>query len=490
MRRPTLDILAEGERESANPRAPALRTQLLLGLTLILVVLAASSGIYSFWSARRQLAETRLIQARTLGRAVAALLGGAGAVADGGDDPEALRRLVGTLMSGPDWARLEVYERNGQLLARAGQTACASAPKTYVGRAMRTQQQLLRPVAASGGIEVVTPVYRPNGLRAVAAARLCLPLPEGRARPLLRLWILMAVDSLALLLFVGVVVTRYVTRPLQRMRRAAARVARGDFAVQLDEQGSAELSSLATSFNRMTLALQVQLGQLEQQQRSLVQSEKLASVGRLAAGIAHEVGNPLQSIIGFTDVLLEQRIDEAEREDFLRRIQRESARIHQILRELLDYCRPTEQQSESVSLSAVVADALSLLQHTPRFRAVDVDVDLDAASRVMAVPGRLVQVLVNLLLNAADAMAGSGRVRIWAEPTASAIALHVANSGPPIPAQARDRIFDPFYTTKAVGEGTGLGLAVAQSIVESFGGQLSLDPDADDTTFVLTLPSA
>lgn len=211
-------------------------------------------------------------------------------------------------------------------------------------------------------------------------------------------------------------------------------------------------------------------------------------MGRLAAGIAHEVGNPLQSIIGFTDLLIEQQVDEAERDDFLRRIQGESQRIHGTLRELLDYSRPGGEALEQVSLALVVEDALSLVQHTPRFRGVEVKVDPLDLVLAQANAGRLVQVLVNLLLNAADALEGQGTVSIGGGCDDAFVWLRIANSGPPIAASERDLIFDPFYTTKQPGEGTGLGLAVALSIVESFGGQLSLAAESSPTTFVVRLP--
>lgn len=479
--------------------APALRTQLLAGLALIMLVLASSTGIFAHWSARQQLAGSELTHARALATAIASLASAVVRDASGTERARtALRRLLASTTAGAGWGRIEVFSSSLELLAAAGRMACGSYVRDDLRRAMRTGSQLVRPVEADelAGLEVVTPIYRESTLEVDGAIRLCVALADQPKGPLASFWIIIVVDSLALLLFVGLVVKRYVTAPLRRLQLAAAQVARGDLEVRLEESGSAEIASLADSFNRMTRALQEQMTQLQRQQQSLVQSEKLASVGRLAAGVAHEVGNPLQSIIGFTDILLEEPAS-ADREDYLRRIQRESQRIHGILRELLDYSRPGTEAREPVALAEVVEDARSLLGHTQRFRAVQVQTrGVESLPPVSANAARLVQVLVNLLLNAADAMKGEGTVMldgavsVERDGAGELVCLRVANTGPAISAQDRALIFDPFFTTKPAGEGTGLGLAVAQSIVESFGGRLVLEPTSEGTCFAVTLPRA
>ena len=266
--------------------------------------------------------------------------------------------------------------------------------------------------------------------------------------------------------------------------------------MRLSPQGAYELASLAESFNSMTASVEQQLERLARQQRELatskeqlIRSEKLASVGRLAAGVAHEVGNPLQSIIGFSEMLVGQDLAGGQEKDFLGRIRDEANRIHRIIRELLDYARPVEDAMEPVDLAALVDQSLKLVAVQKKFREIKiVQKGLAALPPGAASSQRLVQVLVNIFLNAADAMAGQGTLTIIGhELEDGRVELRVSNSGPPIPPEDHGRIFDPFFTTKEPGAGTGLGLSVAQSIVESYAGRLTLSPDAPQTTFRLSL---
>ena len=213
-------------------------------------------------------------------------------------------------------------------------------------------------------------------------------------------------------------------------------------------------------------------------------------MGRLAAGVAHEVGNPLQSIVGFTEILLSGGMSEEERADFLQRVRHETERIHNIIRELLDFARPQQDEPEPVKLAQVVEQSLQLVGPQKRLKAVVVVCDgLEDLPPVAASSQRLIQVLVNLLLNAADAMEGQGTITITgAYQEAEGMGeITVSNDGPPIPEQHRDQIFDPFFTTKDPGQGTGLGLAVASSIIERHGGTLELK-SGDPPTFSIQLP--
>ncbi|MFH1132432.1 MAG: ATP-binding protein, partial [Pseudomonadota bacterium] len=252
--------------------------------------------------------------------------------------------------------------------------------------------------------------------------------------------------------------------------------------------------SLAKSFNTMAISLREKMNRVEEQRWHLVRSEKMASVGRLATGVAHEVGNPLQSIMGFADLLLSEKgIDNKTSRDFIGRIQSEANRIHRIIRELLDYSRPVTDVVEAIHLKGVVEQSVQLMRPQQRFREVVLDCEgLTELPAVYSNSQRLVQVIVNLLLNAADAMNGKGRVELkgyYSDANPNQVELHVSNDGPPIPPEDRERIFDPFFTTKNPGQGTGLGLAICQSIMESINGSLFL-ADVPQTCFVVRIPKA
>ncbi|MGB8930389.1 MAG: ATP-binding protein, partial [Anaeromyxobacteraceae bacterium] len=235
--------------------------------------------------------------------------------------------------------------------------------------------------------------------------------------------------------------------------------------------------------------------QLAAARESLLRSEKLATVGRLAAGVAHEVGNPLGAIGGYA-ALAHTRLTvaggDAEVIDWLDRIAVETRRIDGTIRELLDFARPAVPDLTPVALSSSLDAALRLARVQPRFRDVEVTLALpEELPPVRADDGRLCQLFLNLLLNAGDAMGGRGPLRIAARVDGAMVEVEVADRGPGIPEVDLSRIFDPFFTTKPPGEGTGLGLSVCHGIVESFGGTISVaNREGGGAAFTLRLPAA
>jgi signal transduction histidine kinase len=261
-----------------------------------------------------------------------------------------------------------------------------------------------------------------------------------------------------------------VVRPVLALEGAARRVAGGDLDARVPLRGPGELGLLADAFDRMT-------GSLRTGRESLIRSEKLAGIGRLAAGVAHEVGNPLAAILGYVETLLsetpERPIAPELRHDVLGRIRGETERIHKIISELLEYARPADERIEPVDVGRVVAGAVSLVRAQARARKVAVEVRLPGdLPQVEAIPGRLTQVVLNLLLNAADATGGEGQIVVDARVEGGRVILGVEDDGPGVPPELRARLFEPFFTTKDVGLGTGLGLSVSLAIVERWGGTI------------------
>jgi two-component system NtrC family sensor kinase len=228
----------------------------------------------------------------------------------------------------------------------------------------------------------------------------------------------------------------------------------------------------------------------------------MASVGRLSAGLAHEIGNPLAAIQGMADLLLEGGLSPEEQRDFLTRMKRETERITGVLRDLLDFARP-EGMSSSVKMpvvpadvAATVEDVFALLRPQKPFKSVTLSLDVEEELTVTLSAPRLTQVLLNVLLNAGAAITGRGvrdadevRVRLRRQGTLARI--EVEDTGPGIPETIRGRIFEPFVTTKDVGEGTGLGLAVCRGVVEAAGGTIGVDSAyTDGARIVIELPSA
>jgi signal transduction histidine kinase len=305
----------------------------------------------------------------------------------------------------------------------------------------------------------------------------------------------------------AVLLLRQVGRPVDRLLAAAEALgaAAGDLPLlgAPGDAGGRGLSGAAVAFERLASALAAERARLADKvaelerandallraRASLVRAERLATAGRLASGIAHEVGNPLGAIAGYAELARERlaaldrgrpegrpggAAPEREVDDFLARIAAEAQRIDGIVRGLLDLARPAEPALGVVDVAAPLDAALRLARVQGRFRGVAVDVDVPPGlPGVSADEPRLAQVFLNLLLNAADAMGGAGRVRVAARAEGGDVVVEVRDGGPGIPPADLARVFEPFFTTKAAGEGTGLGLAICQGIVESLGGEIS-----------------
>ena len=306
-------------------------------------------------------------------------------------------------------------------------------------------------------------------------------------RQLTRSYILyMGLVALMLLVAIYIALGRLVVQPLETLARAAERVAAGSRRWEVPQMPATELVTLDSSLSTMTAHLLDEERQLRQRiddvnaaterlkeaQQRLVRSERLASVGRLAAGLAHEIGNPLASLIGFGDLLLAGGLTPAEQNDFLGRMRKETERIHRVLRDLLDFARPSTAKGPQVSpqpgdVAGAIEDALALVQPQKIMKEVQVVCDAPGPLPLVSLArSELVQVLLNLLLNAADALNGQGAISIRARLQGKSVRIEVEDDGPGMAAIVREQLFEPFVTTKEVGKGTGLGLAVCRGLVE------------------------
>ncbi|HMI89942.1 MAG TPA: ATP-binding protein [Polyangiales bacterium] len=335
-------------------------------------------------------------------------------------------------------------------------------------------------------------------------------LPGRAALPLANLLLFyVGITGLAVLLLTYFALTHLIVRPLDRLTAGSEQLASRSLSVRVPVAGAAEVARLATAFNHMAeqlrserLALEQRLAELERTtvelratQQQLVHGEKLASVGRLAAGVAHEIGNPLAAILGLVELLRAGELDPIESQEFLRRIQAETERISGIIRDLLDFSRrepEADLAGESSDLAAVVQDAVNLVRPQKESRAVEIRVTLaHDVGRVLGPQAKLTQVVLNLLLNAVDALAGKGSVEIEGTREGDAVILIVRDSGPGIRAEMMDRLFEPFTTTKPPGKGTGLGLAVSHALVEGMGGTITAaNPDTGGARFEVRLRAA
>lgn len=211
--------------------------------------------------------------------------------------------------------------------------------------------------------------------------------------------------------------------------------------------------------------------ELDRLKTELVAQDRLATAGKLAAGVAHEVGNPLAGILGYLSVLRLGR-SPSEQADTVARIEAEVQRIDRIVRALLELGRPSRGKPEPVDVRPLVEAAAGLLRSSEELRAVDVQIEGPPSLYARAEPGPLSQVVVNLLLNAGQALEGRGRVVVTLRSEGPEVIIDVVDDGPGIPAAALPRLFELFFTTKPAGKGTGLGLAVSRHLLSQVGGRL------------------
>ncbi len=294
-----------------------------------------------------------------------------------------------------------------------------------------------------------------------------------------------------------------VGRPLGETERAIESLAQLRLDVPL-ESGGPLLSKIQASLVRMADALKAEQEitrrqvrelkvtneQLTRAQTELVSADRLATVGKLAAGVAHEVGNPLAGIMGYVSLIRTRAKDKPEVVELLDPVEKELKRIDQIVRSLLDLGRPSKSGVSVIALGPLVESAVKLLSASSEFRNVQIDLQVPPEVRARGEAGPLSQVLINLLLNAAQAMASRGTIEIRAA-LGSTVVLTVADSGPGIPADVLPRLFEPFFTTKGAGKGTGLGLAVSRHLISSAGGTLEAGNRPEGgAIFTITLPPA
>jgi len=349
-------------------------------------------------------------------------------------------------------------------------------------------------------------------------------------------------DFLLLLAVGSFLLSRFIVVPVRRLLATTERIGRGEFSHRAAVAGGREIAELADSFNGMIDALRAKQEEADRHVRSLeranrelqeareeaLRSEKLASVGLLAAGTAHEIGTPLTAIMGYAGLLMDELADDPRKADYLRRIERDAERIDRIVRDLLNFARPVEGATETFDAAALVTSTVEMLELQGAFKGITVTVEAaDGVPLLEADPFQLQQVLINLFINARDAMpqGGSLEVRtsaslfkppIQAEDSSPrsgrrrgdfggafhatfategepvpCVRIEVADTGCGIAPEGLGRIFDPFFTTKEPGKGTGLGLAISARIVDSFGGRITVESIVGKgTRFVIWLPVA
>ncbi len=374
-----------------------------------------------------------------------------------------------------------------------------------------------------------------------------------RSQALIFLYVLL--NAIVLILLGSFLLSRIIVTPLKKLVQMSEKIAEGDLNLLSASSSGDEIGKLFASFNHMAARLRENRVKVEEYihslekvnrelrrtQEEMIRSEKLVSIGRLASGVAHEVGNPTGAILGYLDLLTKGDLPPEEERGILQRTFREAERIQRIVRELLDFSRPSYGAEEDVDVNEVIQNAFSLVFHQRKvWEQIQVIPELQPdLPRWKGDPHQLQQVMINLFMNAADAMRSSDpshsdrgkRLRVasrslgqeeimdfaqsilqrrredspsldysllrtrydsespfWGEVRA-VIRVEVEDTGPGIPKEALGKIFDPFYSTKSPAEGTGLGLAICIRILESYGGRIHGESEeGKGALFIILLP--
>jgi two-component system, NtrC family, sensor kinase len=478
-----------------------IRLQILLALFVLLVLAFVPLFLAVVSLTRATMQNVREASARSVGRAVAAQVEEARLRRTSAE----LAALLDSEIGAGGVTALAVYDEQGKASLRVGDPDVAAA---LPDRLTASEESTVVMSTSHGpAIEVIVP-----GPRGSVAAVLRTDEDTGKGAPLLR-WLALytGLFAFSLLTFAYIALTRLIVRPLDAISAAARRVADGARGLEVPETGPAEMLGLSRSLSEMTNKLRGdeqrmrdQIDELERRaqklrdaQDRLIRSERLASVGRLSAGLAHEIGNPIAALLGLEDLLLQGGLSEGEQHDFLTRIRKETERIHIVLRDLLDFARTEAPSREGGAeqpgaVSEAIDDVVALVKPQRNFRDIELRVDAETAlPRVSLGHERIMQVLLNLLMNAADATGPAGKVVLKAQLGGSGVRLIVEDNGPGIHPTVRERLFEPFVTTKEVGKGTGLGLAACRGLVESAQGTIQIDDTYQEgARFVVDLPIA
>ena len=351
--------------------------------------------------------------------------------------------------------------------------------------------------------------------RLMGAVTICAdlgPLYQGLRKSEKLILIYICLNAIILVLFGIYLLSRTVVKPVHRLLAITDKFEEWPSLFDQEESSKNEIGQLSRSLKMMLKRLEANKSELKasissleeanleikKAQDEIIKSEKMASAGRLATGVAHEIGNPLSIILGYLELLKRENLENEEGRDFVERIESEVTRINQIIRELLDFSRPASAEHEETGIHQALMETVNMLKPQPMMDRIEIRQELDAIENVVwAGKDQLKQVFLNIILNAADAMietepsdALSTKVlNIETENKDDSIFISFTDTGIGISPEKLSRIFDPFYTTKDPGKGTGLGLSVCYTIIEGLGGRIRAESaPGKGSKFIVAIP--
>lgn len=492
-------MTADTLKKMTRPGSWSLRTEIVVSLALLVAAAVGLVGLVVLKRTQPEMIALKIETGLALARAIEERL----CLPQPG---HGLERLVRSLTAS-GFESIVVVDTAGRVLAANPPWPWPNPPsREDLARCMSTRRTLTflnQPrflfFGADPTLGLAVPLY--DRLRVVGSVGLYSSLARLRAGWARTQWIIfiyLALDTLVAVLFGAYILSRRVVEPLSRMVARVQALAEGEYHPGLEPtEDENEIGRLETSFEAMATRLldsrarlEENLASLKKAQEGLIRSEKMATVGRLAAGLAHELGNPLGAISGFLHLLRRSELTSEERNDFLSRMESEITRMDDIIRSLLDFARPAPAQPGPVDLNGIVSEALALAEVQKWFQGLEVSADLaEDLPPAWGEANRLTQVLLNLLANAGQSMAGRGTLTVSTGLRGGEAFAAVADTGPGVDPEDLPHLFEPFFTRKEPGQGTGLGLSVSQSIIEALGGRIEVESSpGQGSVFTVLLP--
>jgi len=309
------------------------------------------------------------------------------------------------------------------------------------------------------------------------------------------IWVFLGITLVGALVALGLslFISQKVSGAVQKLVSASHELTHGNLDAKVDIRSNDELNDLAEAFNSMAASLKKRDEKLKEFARKrIMESERLAIIGQLAAGVAHELNNPMQGIVTYSHLLLEEMPNGNPGRELAQKIVTQANRCTGIVRGLLDFSRQRKPQTRSININNILNDCVSLVKHQSLFHNIQIFPVLAPDLPVVVVdPTQMQQVFMNLIINAAEAIHDGGQLRLATRVNAAdqCVEIEVADTGHGITEEHLERIFDPFFTTKEATHGTGLGLAISFGIIKEHQGTISVESEVGKgTTFTVRLP--
>ncbi len=311
-------------------------------------------------------------------------------------------------------------------------------------------------------------------------------------------FVVISIAGILIAVLLGFILSRLVLKPVDELIDISKKVSEGDLSPKIKKISKGEIGNLQSTFLKMIDTLRVRdLHQKEESEKQLIMTQKQASVGRLAAGVAHEINNPLTGVLTFTYMLLRRDDLDEEMKSDLETIANATNRVKDIVKGLLNFSRQVKLNPEPSDINKIITETIELIENQALIKRIRInfDADINIPSKILD-SSQFQSVVMNMIINAIDATDPGGRISVSTRINLSTkgtkhkeIEIIIADNGSGIAPEQLDKLFDPFFTTKEVGKGTGLGLAVSLGIVENHGGTISVESQpGKGSSFIIHLP--